>query len=425
MGVDVDRSKVDALNGGDCPIDEPKLRETIRANRHRLHGTMDHSDAVRGSDISFVVVPTPSDSSGAFSLKFVLQAMKELGNAMKGKTSRHMIVLTSTVMPGSMAGSVQPALETASGMKCPDDFGLCYNPEFIALGDVIRGMLKPDMILIGESDSTSGKELERVQKAVCTNSPVIARMNFINAELAKLSVNSFVTMKMSFANTIAEVCERLPGGNVDQVTQAIGNDKRIGLSYLKGATGYGGPCFPRDNIALSRLAEQLGIRALLAKSTHEVNQHQAERLVDLARKAGMRPEMDTCVLGLSYKPNTNVIEESQGMILCHTLSNGGTPLHVYDPKAMESARLSLSNSTSFHLSAQQAVAAAEVCFIMTPCKEFKQIPPSAFAQKILIDCWRVLPAAKETARAYVGVGLSSLENSVTFPWTEKVSLLHN
>src|SRR5439155_6007964 len=134
----------------------------------------------------------------------------------------------------------------------------CYNPEFIALGSVIRDMRNPDMVLIGESDQRSGEMLAGIHRGICESNPTIAHMNFVNAELAKLSINTFVTTKISYANMLAEICESLPGADVDVVTRAVGADSRVGLKYLKGALGYGGPCFPRDNLALAALFRQEG-----------------------------------------------------------------------------------------------------------------------------------------------------------------------
>ena len=136
--------------------------------------------------------------------------------------------------------------------------GLCYNPEFIALGSVVSDMLRPDLLLIGESDTTAGDILERLYDVTCENRPAVQRMNFVNAELTKLAINTFVTTKISYANMLADICERLVGADVDVVTRAVGSDSRIGARYMKGAIGYGGPCFPRDNVALSALARSLG-----------------------------------------------------------------------------------------------------------------------------------------------------------------------
>src|SRR5207248_1487779 len=217
------------------------------------------------------IVPTPSEADGGFSLKYAISAAETIGAGLKQKSDFHLVVLTSTVMPGATGGEFLPALEKYSGKKCGEGFGLCYNPEFIALGSVIHDMLNPDFILIGESDPRSGEILEHLQLGVCDNVPLVSRMNFVNAELSKLAVNTFITTKISYANMLAQVCETLPGADVDVVTSAIGCDTRIGQKYLKGALGYGGPCFPRDNLAFAALAGHNGVPALLAEATHDLN----------------------------------------------------------------------------------------------------------------------------------------------------------
>ncbi|MEA2809987.1 MAG: UDPglucose 6-dehydrogenase, partial [Rhodospirillaceae bacterium] len=196
-GLDVSKTLVDALNAGKMPIVEPQLNELIAANRQRLSATMDAGEAVEKSDASFVIVPTPSDSTGFFSNRFVLQAMGALGKALRNKKGYHMVVITSTVMPGTTGGEIKAALEAASGRKVGADLGLCYNPEFIALGSVVRDMLFPDSILIGESDPKAGDMLQTIYLQMCENKPPVQRMNFINAELTKISVNTYVTTKIS------------------------------------------------------------------------------------------------------------------------------------------------------------------------------------------------------------------------------------
>ena len=143
--------------------------------------------------------------------------------------------------------------------------GLCYNPEFIALGNVVRDLLNPDFILVGESDSTAGDTLESLYRSTCDNHPPIRRMDLMNAEIAKLALNTYVTTRITYANMLAEICERLPGADVDVVTSAIGLDSRVGTRCLKGATAYGGPCFPRDNLAFAKLARMIGARATFWK----------------------------------------------------------------------------------------------------------------------------------------------------------------
>ncbi|MDX1611057.1 MAG: nucleotide sugar dehydrogenase, partial [Candidatus Thermoplasmatota archaeon] len=255
VGLDVDPDTVEAVAQGRAPVPEPQLQDTIDRAEGRLTATLDYEEAVQGTDASFIIVPTPSKDDGSFALDYVLDAGRSIGKALAKKEGYHLVVLTSTVLPGSTQHGLQEVIEEASGKECGEDFGLCYSPEFIALGSVIQDMLEPDMVLIGESDSHAGDLLARIYQRTCTNDPPIQRMNFVNAELAKIALNTFVTTKITFANILAETCENLPGADVDDVTRALGKDTRIGPTYIKGSVGYGGPCFPRDNVALSYLLD--------------------------------------------------------------------------------------------------------------------------------------------------------------------------
>jgi UDPglucose 6-dehydrogenase len=408
VGVDVNADYVAAIQQGHAPLKETGLEEMIQANRERLSATVNYEEAVLGTDATFIIVPTPSDPDGTFSLRNVMIAAEKIGAALRKKQSWHLVVLSSTVMPGSTGGKLLPALEAHSGKKCGEGFGLCYNPEFIALGSVIRDMLNPDMILIGESDERSGEILEKLYTGVCDSNPHIRRMNHVNAELTKISVNTFVTTKISYANMLAQVCETLPGADVDVVTSAIGCDSRIGQKYLKGALGYGGPCFPRDNLAFSALARANGVPPILAEATHQLNQSQAPRLAKwiLARL----PEGGTVgVMGLSYKPNTEVIEESQGLALAKHLLSVGVPVVVYDPAAMENARPQLAGKVTFAASAADCARQADVLAITTPWAEFREISPKEFKPHgTVLDCWRLLDKdAVGSVTEYVALGFGA------------------
>ncbi len=278
LGVDLNEKFVAQLNASQAPVHEPGLQQLIDASRERLRGTMDIAEAILYSELTFIIVPTPSNEQGVFTNKHVLSAITSVGEALRAKPGYHVVNITSTVMPGSTDGELRDALERSSGRRVGRDVGLCYNPEFIALGTVIRDMLRPDAILIGESDTRAGDVLEHVYRRVCGELTPIGRMSLINAELTKIAVNTFVTTKISYANMLADLCERLPGADVDVVTGALGLDSRIGSKYLKGALGYGGPCFPRDNAAFSALARRVGARADLAEATDQINTYQVDRL---------------------------------------------------------------------------------------------------------------------------------------------------
>src|SRR5215217_897478 len=167
VGTDLNPAFVDAINAGKAPVDEPRLQELIDENRDRLRATSDAAGAVAETDVTFVIVPTPSEGDGRFTNRFVLKAMEVVGAGLKRKSGYHVVVITSTVMPGSTGGEIRAALEAHSGRRVGDALGLCYNPEFIALGSVVRDMLQPDMILIGESDARAGETLERIYLQSC------------------------------------------------------------------------------------------------------------------------------------------------------------------------------------------------------------------------------------------------------------------
>jgi UDPglucose 6-dehydrogenase len=358
-----------------------------------------------------VIVPTPSEADGGFSLKYVLEAMNSIGASLREKRGYHLVVLTSTVMPGATGGPVREALDEASGKRAGLDFGLCYSPEFIALGSVVRDFLNPDFLLIGESDPRAGAMLAEIYRRVVENDPRVARLNFVNAELAKISVNTFVTAKIAFANMLARICEQLPGANVDEVTSALGLDSRIGPKYLRGAISYGGPCFPRDNVALASLARSLGAPAFLAEATDAANRDGTRRLAQLVIDS--LPEHGTvAVLGLSYKPNTDVTEESPGLHLVRALSERGIDVVASDPAAVVNAHRVMDGSeVRFVESSEDAVRQADVVVITTAWQEFAALDPNLFGRRdtprLVIDCWRILDQERLPVGAvYIALGES-------------------
>jgi len=409
VGTDLNPAFVDAINAGRAPVDEPRLQELISENRERLRATMDASTAVAETDVTFVIVPTPSGPDGRFTNDFVVDAMQRVGAGLRRKTGYHVVVITSTVMPGSTGGDIRAALEVHAGRQVGTSLGLCYNPEFIALGTVVRDMLSPDMILIGESDARAGEILERIYERSCENKPVVRRMNFVNAELTKIAVNTYVTTKISYANMLADICDRLPTADVDVVTQAVGSDSRVGAKYLRGAVGYGGPCFPRDNVAFASLARSLGARADLAEATDTVNQYQIERVLG-AVQARVRDRETVGILGLAYKPDTSVVEQSQGLMLASRLLEAGHSVVVFDPKAQDTAFADMAQPFAAAASAEDCVQRAVLVVVMTPWPEFRAIPTEVFARSprmTVIDCWRLLSQEELGAVAdivYLGRG---------------------
>ena len=414
IGVDVEERAVDAVNAGEAPVYETDLATTIAANRERLRATTSVIEAVLESDVTFVVVPTPSDGSGAFSIEYARAAFRDIGRALAVKDAYHLVVLTSTVLPGATRYGLLPVLEAESGKTCGEDFGLCYGPEFIALGSVIRDFLSPDFLLVGESDERAGARLESCYGEIVENGAPVCRMSIENAELAKIAVNAYVTTKITFANMLADLCERIPGGNVDIVTDALGHDRRIGRAYLTGGLGFGGPCFPRDNLALSFFARAVGTRAELCETTDWINGSIAAKVVDRVSSV-IRPGATVAILGLAYKPLSHVVEESQGLAIARAVAERGAHVIGYDPLAKGAALAELDGQIRFVDELSEALQ-AEIVVIATPDPEFQALSALDFARagtSVVVDCWRILEQelGDTPSLRYFAVGRSSGEGS--------------
>ncbi len=407
IGVDVNASAVEAIEAGRAPVQETGLQELIEANQGRLRATMSFEHAIAGSDVTFVVVPTPSDQEGAFSLNYVIPAVRSIGKALAPKPGYHLVVITSTVLPGSTREQILPTLEGSSRKRCGANIGLCYSPEFIALGSVVRDFLHPDFTLIGEVEPGGGDLLERCYADILLNSPPCRRMGIENAELTKLAVNSFITTKIAFANMLADLCDRMPGGDVDVVTNAIGLDSRIGGRYLTGGLGFGGPCFPRDNAALAFVARRLGARAPLPQATRLANDLWGKTLLDRIHQL-ITPGAEVAVLGLAYKLGSGVTEESQGLFLAHELTRRGFNVVAHDPLAVNQPRAIRNGTLRLAASPQECVATADAALITLPDPTFASLVPSDFGRRpvTVIDCWRSVQSVfmSQPGIRYIGVG---------------------
>jgi UDPglucose 6-dehydrogenase len=392
IGVDIDEDKVRRVNAGEPPVEETLLAETIREGRPRLRATTDVCQA-QDADASFYIPPSPSLLDGSFSTEFLLKAMQPMARVLRaaGKTG-HLFVVNSTTTPGAMRSVILPALEHETGWTCGRDFGLCYNPEFIALGNVIRGLLEPDMVLIGESDAASGECLEELYKRYNTNRPNIARMSLTSAELTKISVNSYITMKISFTNQLRLIADSFPDANIHDMLAAIGSDSRIGPKFLRAGLSFGGPCFPRDNRLVVHTAKQRGLEAPLAEATDRVNESTKQSLLE--QVLSLTNSGDTiAILGMAYRPNTYIVEESAGLHLAQGLQRRGRRVLVHDYQATPANSPSLIEFEFLDqpekISKKSGVKVVVIC---CPWPQYSQLPMSPNAK--LIDPWGARRAGK-------------------------------
>jgi UDPglucose 6-dehydrogenase len=329
VGLDIDPEKIRKVNAGEPPVDEPRLAETIKEGRERLRATDDPSETV-ATDASFFIPPSPSLPDGSFSTEYLLKAMQPVAKAVRAAGKKgHIFVCSSTTTPGAVDSVLIPMLEKETGWKCGSEFSVCYNPEFIALGNVVNGLLEPDIVLIGESDPVAGDLLEELYRSYTRNKCRIVRMSIISAELTKISVNSYITMKISFTNQLRMIAEQFPKADINVILDAIGTDTRIGKKYLRAGLSFGGPCFPRDNRLLAYTARKTGGAAPLAEASDQVNELTKSNLLEKVTK--LAPAGATVlVLGMSYKPDTYITEESAGLHLAQSLKQKGYRVLAHD-----------------------------------------------------------------------------------------------
>ena len=410
IGVDINNDNIKSVNQGKAHINEPLYKDYLIKYKKNIHATLDYNDAIIKSSISFIIVPTPSLPGGGFTNSFVISALKKIGASLKQKKEFHVVAIVSTVMPGSLQKDILPIIEKTSGKISGKDFGICYNPSFVALGNVISNFLNPDFVLIGSSDLKSSKIMSNFYNKICLNNPKIITMNHVNAEITKIALNTFITTKISYANMLSELCEKIPGANIDTITHALGNDSRIGNKYLKGGPSYGGPCFPRDNKALIYTGNRYKTKISLAYATDKINSHQFRRIYNLIISK-VKPKDKIAIIGIAYRNNTDVIDESLGLKLAQLLIKNKRPVTIYDPQAENNAKKIFGNRVKYVNSIKECIDNHPLSVITLPFKEINSIQINKKRKPILIDCWRIIKSVDiiNNIKYYpIGIGLNKI-----------------
>ena len=410
LGVDVNENVVNAINEGKTPTVEPQYGELIAKLGDKFRATLSHQEAIETTDVTFILVATPSIGDGRFSNRYVKSALKSLSEALgKSKKPHHLFVISSTVVPGSTDKTFIPIIEQNSGRKYREGFDVCFDPDFVALGTVVKDFQNPDLVIIGESRPEAGERIGKLHKKVCLNDPPIHRMSLISAEVAKVSLNAYITMKISFANTVANLCERIPGSDVDAITSAIGVDKRISPYYLRGGLAFGGTCFPRDTKAFMTISRQYDIDPVLLSAVEDVNNLQNQHLAAVV-SANLTDEKKVAILGLAFKDKTPVIEASPAINLIQDLVIEDVDVTVYDPLAMDSVRTVFDDEISYANSIEECLASSSVCVVTLMSKDYKAAIENYAGDSDLtvVDCWRQIDASKVPAKInLIGLGRSS------------------
>jgi UDPglucose 6-dehydrogenase len=412
IGIDIDQARVEQIRKGKAPLHEPQLDTMLKnaVKKKLLDGTSDLSVAA-DTDTTFLTVGTPSQHDGSIDLSYIKNAAEDLGNVLREKRGYHLVVVKSTVVPGTTNGTVKRFLEQSSRKTIGTELGLCANPEFLKEGTAINDALHPDKIVIGSNDKKSASELTRLYKRLYGSKlPPVILTSSEAAELVKYASNAFLATKVSFINTIANIAEQIPGVDVGTIAVAIGLDPRIGPLFLKAGPGYGGSCFHKDLQALINYSQNKNYDPALFRATEETNEQQANRVVAMAEKLlGSLSSKRVAVLGLAFKKDTDDIREAASLRVINQLQKKGARVIGYDPMAIPNTRKQLSDQIDYAENAHSALKGADCAIIMTEWDQFRQLVAKDFQRYMnttnIIDARRILDPKHFAHLNYAAIGM--------------------
>jgi len=418
--VDIDKQKVDNINDAIAPIHENGLDALLEKNLHnRFSATDDLSSAVLNSDISIIAVGTPFDGE-LIDLSFIENVSRELGNVLKNKNGYHVVVVKSTVVPGTTDDFVLPIIEKFSGKKAGRDFGVGMNPEFLREGEAIDDFMNPDRIVIGGIDERTREVLADIYKVF--HNVEIVQTNNKTAEMIKYTANSLLATLISFSNEMGNLCADLKNVDVTDVMRGVHLDKRFlpflpdgnrvrpgFLSYVEAGCGFGGSCFPKDVKALIAHGKRAGNSMSLLESVISINEKQPYKIISLLEKHFENYEgKNIAILGLAFKPNTDDMRESPAIPVVNYLQEKGVKISAYDPVAYKEAEKIFGNhQITYNDDLESIILNADAVILLTSWKEFYKIPDlinKCKKQPLFIDGRRML--SKEQFEKYEGIGLS-------------------
>lgn len=365
--VDNNKEKLEKLRNGIVPIFEPGLEEMIKSNtsENRLYFSDDLKASVEKSTICFIAVGTPQGEDGSADLKYVCQVAKEIGKAI----NEYKVIVDKSTVPVGTAEKVTEIIKKQTS----HDFDVVSNPEFLKQGAAVDDFLKPDRVVIGSDSQRATKIMQELYAPFLrTGNPVII-MDVKSAEMTKYAANSFLAIKISYANEIANICEKI-GANAEMVRIGMCSDKRIGSQFLFPGLGYGGSCFPKDVKALIKTANENGCNADLISSADKVNKRQRLLFVEkITKYFGEDLSNKTfAVWGLAFKPKTDDMREAPSITIIKALLEKGAKIQAYDPKAMQTAKYHFADKITYANSSYEALENTDALLLLTEWNEFRR-----------------------------------------------------
>ena len=408
IGIDSDIKKCSKIAKGIPTFFEPNLEKTLKkALKEKLIIT-NKLYSINNCDFIFITVGTPEKKNGEIDLSFIKAVVSSVGKLISKNKKKPIILIKSTVIPGTMKNVVLPILERNSKKKAGKDFGLISNPEFLQESRAIQDTIKPHVVVLGGYRTKFMKKTEKFFSRFNPNVPIIIT-NHQTAEMIKYANNSFLATKISFINQIANICQGIPDTNIDDVANTIGLDPRIGNLFLNAGPGYGGSCLPKDIKAIINLSSKLGVNPTLLTAVEKINKQQISHIVTLVKQnIGKINGKKLTILGVAFKPGTDDIRDSVGIELAKRLLKLGAKITIHDPKALENARKIFHDNTKYVKSVPSALKDCQCAIIMTQWKDYEKINNKTIkqmAKKFIIDTRRVLYNKNLDAKYYaIGLG---------------------
>ena len=416
--VDVDSQKIEKINNGISPIYEPGLEELLVRNlRIKLNATLDLRQAILDTEVTMIAVGTPFDGE-SIDLTYIRQVAAQIGDALKDKADYHLVIVKSTVVPGTTDNIVLPILEERSGKKAGRDFGVGMNPEFLTEGVAVRDFMFPDRIVLGGIDEHSLSVLESLYRPF--SNVRVVKTNNKSAEMIKYASNALLATMISFSNEIANLCASI--GDIDVVDVMSGvhmsnylsfllpNGEKVLApiaSFLMAGCGFGGSCLPKDVKALISHGQKEGVSMQLLEAVIQINENQPHQMVSLLKEHfGSLRGLHVSILGLAFKPDTDDMRESPAIPIIRELLDQGVVVKAYDPVAIREARRIFGDSIIFCETLSQVLADSQAVMLITRWDEFKNVPEllaQIQPQPIFIDGRRMLD--KNSVAGYLGIGL--------------------
>src|SRR6267143_3683859 len=412
IGIDIDHARVEQIHKGKVSLHEPQLDSLLKvAVKKKLLDAASEISVAADTDTTFLTVGTPSQLDGSIDLSYIKNATEDLGNALREKRGYHLVVVKSTVVPGTTNGTVRRFLEQSSKKKVGSEIGLCANPEFLKEGTAINDALHPDKIVIGSNDKKSAHELTRLYRRFYGSKlPPLILTSPEAAELVKYASNAFLAIKVSFINTIANIAEQIQGVDVGTIAEAIGLDPRIGPLFLKAGPGYGGSCFHKDLQALINYSRKKGYNPVLFRATEDTNEKQAIRVVNMAEKLlGSLSDKRGAGLGLAFKKDTDDVREAASLRVIGSLKKKGAQVVAYDPMAIPNAKKVFSEQIDYAENSHAALKGADCCIIMTEWDQFRKLKAKDFQAYMkapnIVDARRIFDPDTFNDLNYVAIGV--------------------